>query len=319
MIARMFIYAAGCTMALALGGASFARAEDCAALITRFDQAIKARQPSAAKDAEARIAASACGGTLLQQVQQRRVKLQLLLAEALKNDPQRAAERETLIVDADKPEVFWLAAYSLGDLRFTQRRFPEATRAFDRAIEIVKDASKTPTPPSAADTRELAERANVARMLAANEENGRAEFVAPAKDHRDGTVGGAFSQNLRSISIKTVPLPINFVTASAKPTEVGIAASKELLAAIREQKPAEVILVGHTDERGSDDYNMRLSRSRVEWVASFLRQSLGDAQGAPKIKIEWRGEREPLKLRSTQGLSQADIWALNRRVEWVRP
>jgi outer membrane protein OmpA-like peptidoglycan-associated protein len=54
---------------------------------------------------------------------------------------------------------------------------------------------------------------------------------------------------------------------------------------------AEVVVIGHTDRMGSEDFNDSLARKRAEMVASRL-----VASGVPRDRIDVasRGEREPL-------------------------
>jgi len=292
-------------------------AAECPELAASFDAAIKGQNLAAATETESRIAReAACGSRALVDAQRRRAALQISMSEELKSRPGSAARREALIVDAEKPEVLWLASYVLGELRMEQRRFVDAAEAFQRAIEIVKNPDRTPTAPPTADIQYLIDRAGEARMLAANEDGAAqpAVFVTAAKDHRDGSVGGSLSANVRGVVAKSIPLPINFDTGVAQLTRIGQQAADELLAALKEQKPDRILLVGHTDERGGDAYNMRLSEGRVDTVARFLKENGVTA----RIDVQARGKREPLKIRDTAGLSQQDIWALNRRVEWRR-
>src|SRR5581483_10008140 len=130
--------------AWAIGGGG-ARAADCAGLLARFNTAVQARSVENAKKAESAIAGDAVCGASLIQVQNTRAALQLVIAEGLSaNSPQR----EALTVDAEKPQVSWKAATVLGALRFDQRRFADAAGLYMRAIEIIKDATKTPHPPA---------------------------------------------------------------------------------------------------------------------------------------------------------------------------
>jgi outer membrane protein OmpA-like peptidoglycan-associated protein len=299
-------------VALCLGVA--AAAADCGELAA-FNQALERKDLAAMKAIEAQISTDAACGPYSLDMQRRRATLEVSMAEAMKRGG-RDAEREDLLVDADRPEISWIAAVALGDLRFGQRRFGDSAMAFDRAIEIIKNETKTPKAPSNAVIQEVIDRAAQARLLAANEEGGAAAAFTPvAKDHRDGSIGGSFSADVRGVRPKSVPLPINFETGTAKPTQVGLQAAAELLAAIKEQRPSEILIVGHTDERGGDAYNMRLSEQRALVVAAFLAKSGVQAT----IKILARGKTEPLKIDDTAGLSRQDIWALNRRVEWRRP
>lgn len=72
---------------------------------------------------------------------------------------------------------------------------------------------------------------------------------------------------------------------------------------------ARVRLEGHTDERGSADYNMTLGGRRAESVRQLL-ESYGIA--AARIEVRSYGEEMPAEA----GHDEA-AWAANRRVEFV--
>jgi peptidoglycan-associated lipoprotein len=86
---------------------------------------------------------------------------------------------------------------------------------------------------------------------------------------------------------------------------------EEVLAAhaafMSEHEEAEVILEGHTDARGSREYNLGLGRRRAESVHDFL-----ELEGAPadRIEVVSFGEERPA---AHGGDEQA--WQQNRRVE----
>jgi outer membrane protein OmpA-like peptidoglycan-associated protein len=309
--------AAGATALIAFTMCAPAGAAECL-LLPGFNRAIQARDVEAAKKIEAQIKADSACGPLSTAVVLQRASLEVVLAADAAGRPGGAATRERLLLDADQPDVFWGAADALGDLRFSQRRFAEASGLFERAIEMIKNPSKTPKDPGDEVKKDILNRATEARLLAANEESGStARYANSTRDFRDGTLGGSFSANVRGFKPTSIPLPINFETGTDKPTAIGVKAEEELLTAIREQHPAEVLIVGHTDERGADDYNMRLSEARARAVAKFLESNGVTA----RIRTLARGKREPFKIddKDTTGLSKPDIWALNRRVEWRRP
>jgi outer membrane protein OmpA-like peptidoglycan-associated protein len=297
--------------------ASITAAEaDCTDLLDRFNAAIALRSLPDAKSIEAQIAGDAvCGGRLVD-VQRRRAALQLTLAQQLLAPGAPADRAEALLVEADQPEVLWQAAKAVADVRFSQRRFAEATVAFERAIEIIRNPAKTPQAPSEALIRQVVDRATQSRLLAANEEDKRHPpvYVSAAKDHRDGSPGGSLSEDIRGFRPSVIPLPIQFETASAVLSQIGNKATKELLEALQHQKPQHITIVGHTDERGGDAYNLRLAEERVNAVKAYLQ-----AQGvSAQISTMAKGKREPLQLSDTSELSREEIWALNRRVEWRR-
>jgi outer membrane protein OmpA-like peptidoglycan-associated protein len=82
---------------------------------------------------------------------------------------------------------------------------------------------------------------------------------------------------------------------------------------VRQGKPSAVRIVGHTDSKGSDAYNDRLSQRRAKAVARALRTALGAA--APALKTEGRGESEPVAPNTKDdGSDNPRGRARNRRV-----
>lgn len=86
------------------------------------------------------------------------------------------------------------------------------------------------------------------------------------------------------------------------------ATTLDKLAGIFKEYPKSVILVeGHTDSAGPEDYNMRLSQQRAESVTNYL-VSKGISSG--RFTTKWYGESQP---RATNETSEGK--AKNRRVE----
>ncbi|MEW5767092.1 MAG: OmpA family protein [bacterium] len=76
---------------------------------------------------------------------------------------------------------------------------------------------------------------------------------------------------------------------------------------LKENPDLKVMLTGHTDSDASDEYNLDLSRRRVERVAQYL---INKGISAGRIKTTAYGEKEPV----TSNLSETGK-AKNRRVE----
>lgn len=70
-----------------------------------------------------------------------------------------------------------------------------------------------------------------------------------------------------------------------------------------------VVLEGHTDERGTREYNLALGERRAEAVRSFL---LAEGVPAQKMRTLSYGEERPAEIGSNER-----AYALNRRVELV--
>jgi len=306
-----------CTIIATLPLASPAGAgdADCTALVNSFNQAIESGLESQAQAMLDKIATDAYCGRFQVPSKRRLAAFRLLAAQTIMARGRPHQEYGRLLADAERAEVLWQAAATLGDVYFGERRFAESAAAFDRAIEIVKNETLTPTAPSKFEIESLFERAAQSRILAANG-NGKdkGEFVKTARDQRDGRLGGLYAPSLRGITLHIVPVPITFDYAKTTFTSVGEQAARELVTAIKEQGATKVTLIGHTDVRGSAETNLKLSEERAVAVADFLRKNGIEAS----IDTIGKGATAPMQLSDTTGLSQEDIYALNRRVEWQR-
>ena len=82
------------------------------------------------------------------------------------------------------------------------------------------------------------------------------------------------------------------------------------LAEILNKYPDTYVLIeGHTDASGTDDYNLSLSKRRAESVSGELRQK---AVAGSRIKTAWYGEAQPKYANDTE-VNRAK----NRRVEFA--
>ena len=70
---------------------------------------------------------------------------------------------------------------------------------------------------------------------------------------------------------------------------------------------SKLLLVGHTDDVGSDPYNLDLSRNRATAVASYL---MSKGVASSRVETAGRGESEPIATNDTDAGRQQ-----NRRVE----
>jgi len=317
MLLRLGVFRLGLA-AWALIGASAlpALGQDCQSLLDAFNKAVDAGQDSEAQQFVDKIATSAECGRFQVPVQRRLAALRLSAAQLLMARGRPAADFDRLLSAAESPEVLWQASATVGEVRFGERRFADAAQAYDRTIEIIKNETLTPSPPSKFEIDGLIERAAQSRLLAANGAGSSAgeKFVRTARDQRDGTLGGFYSRSVRGIVPRALPVPITFEYRQSTLTGIGQEAARELAVALKEQRPSHITLVGHTDVRGTAEFNMKLSRERADAVAAFLRENGLDIP----VQTAGKGATEPMRLFDASGLSQDDIYALNRRVEWLR-
>ncbi len=84
---------------------------------------------------------------------------------------------------------------------------------------------------------------------------------------------------------------------------------KEVSDVLLRNKNVKVMIEGHCDERGTNEYNLALGDKRANAVKEYLR-SLGTPSG--KIDTISYGEEKPLCKESTD-----ECWAKNRRAHFV--
>ncbi len=83
----------------------------------------------------------------------------------------------------------------------------------------------------------------------------------------------------------------------------------KLMKIFNEYPETNLLIEGHTDDVGKDDYNYGLSQRRAEAVANYLRTT---GIASSRLIIKWYGEAQPIADNTS-----AEAKALNRRVEFV--
>jgi outer membrane protein OmpA-like peptidoglycan-associated protein len=82
---------------------------------------------------------------------------------------------------------------------------------------------------------------------------------------------------------------------------------RELADSLRDNSRTEVLIVGHTDSKGTGDYNQSLSQRRARSAADYLNSQ--GVSGA-RLRTDGRGENEPIASNDDESGRQR-----NRRVE----
>ena len=82
---------------------------------------------------------------------------------------------------------------------------------------------------------------------------------------------------------------------------------RNLAKSLGEYRNSDLLIVGHTDARGTDSYNQGLSQRRAQAVADYLN---GLGVSSARLRTAGRGESEPLASNETDAGRQQ-----NRRVE----
>lgn len=104
-----------------------------------------------------------------------------------------------------------------------------------------------------------------------------------------------------------VTMHINFAFNSSVIPGSASGEIENLVRILKENEPATINIIGHTDSMGSDEYNQKLSESRAHSLASRLSDNGIDSS---RIHASGKGEKEPIASNETsQGRAE------NRRIE----
>jgi outer membrane protein OmpA-like peptidoglycan-associated protein len=112
---------------------------------------------------------------------------------------------------------------------------------------------------------------------------------------------------------KSIPVPITFVFNETTFTEDGRKAVALLLEYLQLKDFPRVSMTGHADERGTRNFNMELSRERLDAVAAYLEN--GGYKG--ELKLIPKGETEPFTGVDRSQYSGEELYQLDRRVELI--
>lgn len=291
-------------------------ASPCASLGARISTAINASSVWALRALMTEAEQSLC--------MEHRTQIQIALSRLLWNALlQEGITAEDPSVPARVAEItgyasVWQAQVLLGDHWKAGRKYRQALETYAVALRTLNNPELTPLKSiTKADTDAIYQRYEGTLALAVESDESGAVTTADAFTRLgDATRGSIKSTDETTVEILTPTrrtAPIQFRYREAVPTAQGKQMMKALFKEIRTAKPSSVTLVGHTDARGSESFNLVLSKQRAEAVKAALLQ---DGFSGEVIALG-KGEAE-LWPRSgfTAGLDDEEYHALCRRVEW---
>jgi outer membrane protein OmpA-like peptidoglycan-associated protein len=203
--------------------------------------------------------------------------------------------------ESTKQQLEWETVLKRGDKAAKNKDWKEAARFYNQALDVINDSRKTPQIPSTAQIDKIHRLASNAMLLAVH--TGQSRSVQSCSTLMRGQV--------RGFKIKKHLIPIQFEYGSSDFSPRGKQAARQLAHCLQENEIRGVHLIGHTDERGPDEFNMKLSIERAKALKNYL-----ESEGISALMgTSGRGEREPLKLDSPENYTKEEIYALNRRVE----
>ena len=190
--------------------------------------------------------------------------------------------------------------------------YPKELPEADRAVEAARQAGKD---------RQCPNEFNAARDL---KENAYATYAACRTQE---AIAMAMKASAMAKALCPAPPPppaarvidrltihVNFDFDKSDLTKADVAELKKAIDFVRKYPAAKVELEGHTDSKGTEHYNQKLSEKRVEAVKQYLIKE-GAADKA-RISAKGYGESKPIAPNTTkEGKDNPEGRAENRRVE----
>lgn len=303
------VMAAGLASALPHWVKAQAPSEACKTRWEAFETAARSKDLMAAAAAEKDLAGVPGCGRQRVAARERMLELHRTEADRLKREGAPPA-RQLAMLEAALPYGnawnAWDIHARIGDLR---RRMPGADGqpdhaavglAYDEAVRAIDLA-----PPSARPAVD-----EIGRIVALAYQH---QALSPTPVPRRAT----FARTARQINVERTPVPLQFVYDSDRLTEAGLAQARNLLGLLREEGMPPIRLVGHTDPKGSHEYNDKLSERRAVAIRDFLAAA---GYPADRIDTEGRGKRDIDKLRivDRSEFTVDQIHQMLRRVEVVQ-
>lgn len=201
------------------------------------------------------------------------------------------------------PTNTWLIQAVRGDIASNRKDWLSAAAAYNLAYDLIDDKTMTPVAPNIETIEKVFNSAAQAQVLSQT-------LDGPIT--RSGTSSGIFRGTTRGWQPKSIPIPITFEFDSVVITLDGEKSAKRLLAYIKAKNFSKISFEGHTDERGSIEYNQELSTRRAEALKKYIINLGYNGQ----IATIGKGESKPVQLDNSQRYSKEEIYRLNRRVEF---
>ncbi len=130
---------------------------------------------------------------------------------------------------------------------------------------------------------------------------------------KDGVCTAAVVQNVsREMAIpeqcNSAAKPVRFAFDSSELTAEAKTVLDEQAECLKARQTVQLVLEGHCDDRGTEEYNLALGDRRAATVRTYLAHLGVPTDG---IRTLSKGKNEPMCSEATD-----QCWAMNRRVEW---
>jgi outer membrane protein OmpA-like peptidoglycan-associated protein len=215
-------------------------------------------------------------------------------------------ERQKLLAQGIELARPWQLLAALGDGEKAAKDYARAAQLYQEALEDIVDEKLNPVAP---------DQIVIARLYKKAEEMSLLAPVYVTRRDRSGRAGGLSRRTFRSFTTIATAVPVHFEFNKTEFTIEGRKAAEDMFRYLTQQGAPRIELIGHTDPRGGDEFNQRLSEGRAQAVRDYLK-----GRGyTGEVQITGRGKREPFQMDDPDSYSPDEQYQLHRRVELIRP
>jgi outer membrane protein OmpA-like peptidoglycan-associated protein len=197
--------------------------------------------------------------------------------------------------------INWETQVVRADIAAFEGRWQLASNLYNQALSLINNPLKTPQAPNTKIIQNIFQLASEAQILAGTLDGSRYSTETEMLDAVRGFKPGKLL------------IPVQFKFNSSVLNDKGKKSAQQLIKYINQHNFKKITLVGHTDTKGSNIVNDRISKQRALALKRYL---ITAGINIPIIAIG-RGKREALILDDADRYTKIEIDALNRRVEVI--
>ncbi|MDM8568938.1 OmpA family protein [Thiotrichales bacterium HSG1] len=197
--------------------------------------------------------------------------------------------------------VNWETQIIRADIAAFEGNWQKATKLYDQSLDLINDPQATPQAPDTETIQKIFQLASEAQILAGTLDSSR------PVEH------GIMLDDIRGFKPDKLLIPIKFEFNKSALSLEGEKSAQQLGKYIEQHDFQKIILIGHTDAKGSNIINDKISVQRALTLKNYLKKI------GVKIPITaiGQGKRTPLMLDDINRYTEEEINSLNRRVEVI--
>ena len=278
-------------------------AQDCTSAVTLFNEAATSGDPAAIVAAHGAVLENeTCADETRAATSKAAARAVGRIAFSRAGSSNLSAQSDLLSASYDIRPT-WQVAAALGDLALDDSDYTLASTRFQESLGLIDNDAETPNPPPSEVIEDIFGKAEETGLLSET-------YVSTGRNRSTGAPEGLGDDHIRGFTPRRTSLPVTFEFDSTEFDNQGRAAAEDLLEFLQLQDAAVIRLTGHTDPRGSEDYNLSLSQRRADALAQFLRQ--GGYEG--RVDTEGRGELDRFEADNPDRYTVEEQYRLDRRV-----